>query len=79
MTQQESDRLKTSSRENGTVGVYLLSESRSTRSTEHDGEEIARVSDTAGTVADGERKELLDSGSRSTSRGNYGDGEAERD
>ncbi len=84
MTQQELlDRLKVAAEKNGTVGSI---------STERDGstghpkywnswteKKLRRVSDTAGTVADGERKELLGQrSSRSTSRGNHGDGEAER-
>jgi len=73
---------ESSSRENGTVGSISTERDGvlDTRSTgTSDGEETARVSDTAGTVADGERKELLGQrSSRSTSRGNHGDGEAER-
>lgn len=73
---------ESSSRENGTVGSISTERDGvlDTRSTgTADGEETARVSDTAGTVADGERKELLGQrSSRSTSRGNHGDGEAER-
>lgn len=73
---------ESSSRENGTVGSISTErdgvlDTRSTRTA--DGGATARVSDTAGTVADGERKELLGQrSSRSTSRGNHGDGEAER-
>lgn len=73
---------ESSSRENGTVGSISTERDGvlDTRSTgTADGEETARVSDTAGTVADGERKELLGQrSSRSTSGGNHGDGEAER-
>lgn len=73
---------ESSSRENGTVGSISTERDGvlDTRSTETaDGGEAARVSDTAGTVADGERKELLGQrSSRSTSGGNHGDGEAER-
>lgn len=73
---------ESSSRENGTVGSISTERDgvldiRSTGTA--DGGEAARVSDTAGTVADGERKELLGQrSSRSTSGGNHGDGEAER-
>ena len=70
------------SRENGTVGSIPTERDGvlDTRSTgTADGGEAARVSDTAGTVADGERKDLLGQrSSRSTSGGNHGDGEAER-
>lgn len=73
---------ESSSRENGTVGSISTERDGvlDTRSTgTADGGEAARVSDTAGTVADGERKELLGQrSSRSTSGGNHGDGEAER-
>ena len=73
---------ESSSRENGTVGSISTERDGvlDTRSTgTADGEETARVSDAAGTVADGERKELLGQrSSRSTSGGNHGDGEAER-
>ena len=73
---------ESSSRENGTVGSISTERDGvlDTRSTgTADGGEAARVSDTAGTVADGERKELLGlRSSRSTSGGNHGDGEAER-
>ncbi len=73
---------ESSSRENGTVGSISTERDGvlDTRSTETaDGGEAARVSDTTGTVADGERKELLGQrSSRSTSGGNHGDGEAER-
>ena len=73
---------ESSSRENGTVGSISTERDGvlDTRSTgTADGGATARVSDTAGTVADGERKELLGQrSSRSTSRGNHGDGEAER-
>lgn len=73
---------ESSSRENGTVGSISTERDGvlDTRSTgTADGEEAARVSDTAGTVADGERKELLGQrSSRSTSGRNHGDGEAER-
>ena len=73
---------ESSSRENGTVGSISTERDGvlDTRSTgTADGREAARVSDTAGTVADGERKELLGQrSSRSTSGGNHGDGEAER-
>ena len=73
---------ESSSRENGTVGSISTERDGvlDTRSTETaDGGEAARVSDTASTVADGERKELLGQrSSRSTSGGNHGDGEAER-
>ena len=73
---------ESSSRENGTVGSISTERNRvlDTRSTGTvDGGEAARVSDTASTVADGERKELLGQrSSRSTSGGNHGDGEAER-
>ena len=73
---------ESSSRENGTVGSISTErdgvlDARSTGTA--DGGEAARVSDTAGTVADGERKELLGQrSSRSTSGGNHRDGEAER-
>lgn len=73
---------ESSSRENGTVGSISTERDGvlDTRSTgTADGGEAARVSDTAGTVADGERKELLGQrSSRSTSGGNHRDGEAER-
>ena len=73
---------ESSSRENGTVGSISTERNGvlDTRSTgTADGGATARVSDTAGTVADGERKELLGQrSSRSTSGGNHGDGEAER-
>lgn len=73
---------ESSSRENGTVGSISTERDGvlDTRSIgTADGGEAARVSDTAGTVADGERKELLGQrSSRSTSGGNHGDGEAER-
>ena len=73
---------ESSSRENGTVGSISTERDGvlDTRSTgTADGGEAARVSDTAGTVADGARKELLGQrSSRSTSGGNHGDGEAER-
>ena len=73
---------ESSSRENGTVGSISTERDGvlDTRSTgTADGGATARVSDTAGTVADGERKELLGQrSSRSTSRGNHGDSEAER-
>ena len=73
---------ESSSRDNGTVGSISTERDGvlDTRSTgTADGGEAARVSDTASTVADGERKELLGQrSSRSTSRGNHGDGEAER-
>ena len=73
---------ESSSRENGTVGSISTERDGvlDTRSTgTADGGEAARVSDSASTVADGERKELLGQrSSRSTSRGNHGDGEAER-
>ena len=73
---------ESSSRENGTVGSISTERDGvlDTRSTgTADGGEAARVSDTAGTVADEERKELLGQrSSRSTSGGNHGDGEAER-
>ena len=73
---------ESSSRENGTVGSISTERDGvlDTRSTgTADGGEAARVSDTAGTVADGERKELLGQrSSRNTSGGNHGDGEAER-
>lgn len=73
---------ESSSRENGTVGSISTErdgvlDTRSTGTV--DGGEAARVSDTASTLADGERKELLGQrSSRSTSGGNHGDGEAER-
>ena len=71
-----------SSREDGTVGSISTERDGvlDTRSTgTADGEETARVSDTAGTVADGERKGVPGQrSSRSTSGGNHGDGEAER-
>lgn len=73
---------ESSSRENGTVGSISTERDGvlDTRSTgTADGGEAARVSDTAGTVDDGERKELpRQRSSRSTSRGNHGYGEAER-
>lgn len=71
-----------SSRENGAVGSISADrdgvlDTRSTGGT--DGRETARVSDTTGTVADGERKEVSGQRSgRTTSGGNHGDGEAER-
>ena len=71
-----------SSRENGSVGSISADrdgvlDTRSTGGT--DGRETARVSDTTGTVADGERKEVSGQrGGRTTSGGNNGDGEAER-
>ncbi len=73
---------ESSSRENGTVGSISTERDGvlDTRSTETaDGGEAARVSDTTGTVADGERKEVPGQrGGRTTSGGNHGDGEAER-
>lgn len=73
---------ESSSRENGTVGSISTERDGvlDTRSTgTADGGATARVSDTAGAVADGERKELpRQRSSRSTSGGNHGDGEAER-
>ena len=71
-----------SSRENGSVGSISADrdgvlDTRSTGGT--DGRETARVSDTTGTVDDGERKEVSGQRSgRTTSGGNHGDGEAER-
>lgn len=71
-----------SSRENGSVGSISADrdgvlDTRSTGGT--DGRETARVSDTTGTVADGERKEVSGQRSgRTTSGGNHRDGEAER-
>ena len=70
------------SRENGSVGSISADRDGvlDTRSTGGaDGRETARVSDTTGTVADGERKKVP--GQRSggnTSGGNHRDGEAER-
>lgn len=70
------------SRENGSVGSISADrdgvlDTRSTGGT--DRRETARVSDTTGTVADGERKEVSGQRSRrTTSGGNHGDGEAER-
>ena len=71
-----------SSRENGSVGSISADrdgvlDTRSTGGT--DRRETARVSDTTGTVDDGERKEVSGQRSRrTTSGGNHGDGEAER-
>lgn len=71
-----------SSRGNGSVGSISADrdgvlDTRSTGGT--DGRETARVSDTTGTVDDGERKEVSGQRSgRTTSGGNHGDGEAER-
>ena len=70
------------SRENGSVGSISADrdgvlDTRSTGGT--DRRETARVSDTTGTVADGERKEVSGQRSRrTTSGGIHGDGEAER-
>ena len=73
---------ESSSRENESVGSISADRDGvlDTRSTGGaDGRETARVSDTTGTVADGERKEVSGQRSRrTTSGGNHGDGEAER-
>ena len=81
MTQQELDRLKVAAEIMGRWAVYLLSETEywTPEALEQLTEEKLQEFQTRQAQSDGERKELLGQrSSRSTSRGNHGDGEAER-